>query len=81
MFERHRKWRLDPVSGARVYKPRCVPNLDIRNLPPNVGITIPLDGGFWLVEKDTGIRFRRVTMADMPPHRCWNTNGGRQAAD
>jgi hypothetical protein len=57
---------------------RDPPPLDVHSLPPHVKITIPPDGGFWLVDRRTGIRYRRVTMDDLPKGVSWNT---RRKAD
>jgi hypothetical protein len=74
-----RSWTRDSVHGFRVFKPEHVPDFDLGNLPPSVAMIMPPDGGFWLVDKASGIRYRRVTMADLPKHVCWNTNGGRRS--
>lgn len=70
-----RRWTRDPVHGFRVFKPERVPELDLRSLPANVDLTIPPDGGFWLIDRETGIRYRRVTMADLPKGVTFNTRG------
>lgn len=49
--------------------------LDVHHLPDHVQIIIPRDGGFWLVDRRTGIRYRRITMDDLPSRVCWNTRG------
>lgn len=76
-----RKWHRDPTHGFRVFKPEHVPEFNLRRLPPDVQMVMPPDGGFWLVDRPSGIRYRRVTMDDLPAHVCWNTNGGRRGED
>lgn len=49
--------------------------LDVHRLPAHVKITIPRDGGFWLIDARTGVRYRRVTMDDLPNGVSWNTRG------
>lgn len=75
-----RLWRRDP-RGFRVYLDS--PSLDLFRLPPQIALTIPADGGFWLINRLTGIRYRRVTMADLPKDVTWNTRrpGKKEEAD
>jgi hypothetical protein len=54
---------------------RLCPPLDVCSLPPHVAIIVPPDGGFWLVDRRTGVRYRRVTMDDLPSGVSWNTRG------
>lgn len=55
--------------------------LDVFRLPAHVKIVIPRDGGFWLVDCRTGVRYRRVTMADLPHRVSWNTRGKVRSDD
>jgi hypothetical protein len=72
-------WRHDrgvrfSADGFRYYA--TCPPLDVFALPPHVAITIPQDGGFWLIDLRTGVRYRRVTMEDAGlKHVTWNTRG------
>lgn len=74
-----KQWRHD--QGIRFNAAHCFryyrtpPLLDVFNLPPHVKITIPLDGGFWLIDRRTGVRYRRVTMDDLPNGASWTTRG------
>ena len=70
--------KYDPRGFTYYASPRP---LDVRNLPRHVTITIPRDGGFWLVDRRTGTRYRRVTMADLPTAVTWNTRGKRVDAE
>lgn len=65
--------RFDRDRCCRLYD--NPPALDVRNLPPYVKITLPPDGGFWLVNAETGVRYRRLTMDDLPNGVTWNTRG------
>lgn len=65
--------RVDPTYGFR-YFAECPP-IDLRALPADMAITIPLDGGFWIVDRESGIRYRRICKADMPKETSWNTRG------
>lgn len=44
--------------------------MDIRNLPPHVGGKCEA-GGFWLYDKRSGVRLRRITMDDLPKKTHW----------
>lgn len=76
-----RTWDFDPRLCIRVYRPEYVPDFDIRALPPHVKITIPPDGGFWLVNSSTGIRYRRITMADLPEKASWANGMSRKRGE
>jgi len=67
----------DATYGFRYFDP-C-PDFTFDQLPEDARIVIPLDGGFWVVDRLTGIRYRRLTMADLPKFVTWNTRG--RAAD
>jgi hypothetical protein len=61
-----------------------ITTLNIFALPPHVKITIPLDGGFWLVDMRTGVRYRRVTMDDLGDKAgkvSWESGKGRRKHD
>ncbi len=66
----------DPIHGFRYYAEP--PAFTLRRLPEGSQIVLA-NGGFWVVDQLTGIRYRRVTMADLPKHVSWNTRG--KAAD
>lgn len=65
--------RFDRQHGFRFFHP-C-PTFTIADLPEGSRIVIPPDGGFWVVDRATGIRYRRLTMDDLPKGVTWNTRG------
>lgn len=71
----------DPVHGFRYYVDP--PYIAFHELDAvDAKVIMPLDGGWWIVDKLTGIRYRRITMADLPKHVTWNTRGkGRYHCD
>lgn len=63
----------DRRGRFRFYDP-C-PAFSIRRLPEGAEVRL-LDGSFWVVDQLTGIRYRRITMADLPKCVTWNTRRG-----
>lgn len=66
------KVKVDREGCYRYYDP-C-PQFSLRRMPQNAGIVLR-DGGFWVIDAITGIRYRRITMDDLPKHVSWNTRG------
>lgn len=60
-------------QGYRYFDP-C-PSFDLKHMPEDAKLAMPTDGGVWVVDALTGIRYRRVTMDDLPKHATWNTRG------
>lgn len=56
------------------------PKLDVRNRPPHVGIKLEA-GGFWLYDRRNGVRYRRITMDDLPKKTHWAMTGRRGERD
>lgn len=69
----------DPTWGFRYYDP-C-PEFTVANMPEDSAVVIPSDGGFWVIDRLTGIRYRRLTMADLPKGVTWNTRGKADNGD
>ena len=62
-----------PLHGFKFYDP-C-PVFTVRDMPEGSQVVLPMDGGFWVVDQLTGIRYRRLTMADLPKGVTFNTRG------
>lgn len=62
-----------PVNRRVRYFDPC-PKFEVGKLPEGAEIRL-VDGGFYVVDQLTGIRYRRITMADLPKHVVWNTRG------
>lgn len=75
-----RRWTVDPQLACRIYRPEFVPRFNFRALPAHVQIRM-LDGGFWLIDIRTGIRYRRITMADLPNKACFANGASRRRSD
>lgn len=71
----------DPVHGFQFFVDP--PRIGLHELGAlNAEIIMPLDGGWWIADRASGIRYRRITMADLPKHVTWNTRGkGRYNQD
>ena len=63
----------DPLWGFRFYADP--PEFSLNNMPEDAALVIPSDGGIWVVDRLTGIRYRRVTTDDLPKHVTFNTRG------
>lgn len=57
---------------------RACPPLDVSRLPPDVDLKLEA-GGFWLYNRRNGVRYRRVTMDDLPPKTHWAMTGRRNS--
>ena len=73
--------RRDPAHGFKFYVDP--PRIGLHELGAvDAEIIMPLDGGWWIADRLTGIRYRRITMADLPKNVTWNTRGkGRYNQD
>lgn len=78
-WRRDRGIKFNAVHCFRYYS-QCPP-LNVFSLPPHVKITIPPDGGFWLIDTRNGVRYRRITMNDLPRNVTWNTRGKAERED
>lgn len=67
------KVKRDATHGFKFYVDP--PRFSLRTMPVDAKIILAPEGGFWVIDGLTGIRYRRVTMADLPKHTSWNTRG------